>query len=111
MSYEERNLLSVGYKNAVMSRREAWRKLSDIQEREEYNRDPKKESKGVELVKDYKKTIEDELDDLCDGALTLLMQILIPSASGKDNLEARVFFMKMKGDYYRYGCEFKVNER
>jgi 14-3-3 protein epsilon len=111
LSYEERNLLSVGYKNAVASRRAAWRTLSDIQEREEYNREPKKENKNVDLVKWYKAKIEDELDFLCDEALALLIKTLIPNAVGKDNLEARVFYMKMKGDYYRYGAEFKKDQR
>lgn len=112
LSYEERNLLSVGYKNSVASRRAAWRTLSDIQEKEEYNKDPKKENKNVELVKWYKQKIEKELDDLCDEALTLLIKILIPNTSAKDQqLEARVFYLKMKGDYYRYGCEFKTGDK
>jgi len=68
----------------VASRRAAWRTLSDIQEKEEYNKDPKKENKNVELVKWYKQKIEKELDDLCDEALTLLIKILIPNTSAKD---------------------------
>lgn len=36
MSNEERNLLSVAYKNSVGSRRTAWRTISAIQNKEEY---------------------------------------------------------------------------
>ena len=36
MSNEERNLLSVAYKNAVGARRTAWRTISAIQSKEEY---------------------------------------------------------------------------
>ena len=36
LSNEERNLLSVAYKNAVGSRRTAWRTISAIQSKEEY---------------------------------------------------------------------------
>lgn len=35
LSIEERNLLSVAYKNSVGSRRTAWRALSSIEQREE----------------------------------------------------------------------------
>lgn len=36
LSNEERNLLSVAYKNSVGSRRTAWRTISAIQNKEEY---------------------------------------------------------------------------
>ena len=36
LSNEERNLLSVAYKNSVGSRRTAWRTISAIQQKEEY---------------------------------------------------------------------------
>jgi len=36
LSNEERNLLSVAYKNAVGTRRAAWRTISAIQDKEEY---------------------------------------------------------------------------
>ena len=35
LSIEERNLLSVAYKNSVGSRRTAWRALSSIEQKEE----------------------------------------------------------------------------
>lgn len=111
LSSEERNLLSVGYKNTVASRRAAWRTLSDIQEQEEYNKSTKGDKTNVALCKWYKEQIEKELDMYCDDILELLKTILIPNATGKDNCEARVFYMKMKGDYFRYGCEFKTGDR
>jgi len=45
LSNEERNLLSVAYKNSVGSRRAAWRTISAIQNREAY-----KGSKHIELI-------------------------------------------------------------
>lgn len=80
MSSEERNLLSVGYKNTVASRRAAWRTLSDIQEQEDYNKSTKGDNKNVQLVKWYKDKIESELDSYCDDILKLLMEVLIPNA-------------------------------
>ena len=64
------------------------------------------------LVKWYKAKIEDELDALCEEVLGLLAKTLIPGASNKKDLvEAKVFYMKMKGDYLRYNCEFKSGDK
>jgi 14-3-3 protein epsilon len=45
LSIEERNLLSVAYKNSVGSRRTAWRAISSIEQKEE--------SKGLSLFHFY----------------------------------------------------------
>ena len=102
LSTEERNLLSVAYKNSVGSRRAAWRTISAIQNKEEY-----KGSKHLELIKWYRKTIENELHDLCQSCLNLLKDTLIRKA---EQPEAIVFYKKMRGDYYRYLCEFTSGE-
>ncbi|KAL9261498.1 14-3-3-like protein, partial [Drosera capensis] len=68
LTVEERNLLSVAYKN------------------------------------EYRGKIEAELSKICDGILGLLESNLISSAS---SAESKVFYLKMKGDYYRYLAEFK----
>jgi 14-3-3 protein epsilon len=53
---EERNLLSVAYKNSIGSRRTAWRAISSIEQKEE-----SKNSRHLPLIKEYKKKLEDEL--------------------------------------------------
>ena len=53
-------MLSVAYKNYVGQRRAAWRTISAIQNREEY-----KGSKNLELIKWYRKKIENELNLIC----------------------------------------------
>ena len=100
----ERNLLSVGYKNTVASRRAAWRTLSDIQETEDFKKSKGDDKNGDQLVKWYKEKIQDELQNYCTEILDLLTgpEGLIAKQQGK---EAAVFFKKMKGDYYRYLCE------
>ena len=67
LSVEERNLLSVAYKNSVGSRRTAWRAISSIEQKEE-----SKGSKYIQLLKDYKKKIETELNSFCNDILELL---------------------------------------
>ncbi|XP_039055492.1 14-3-3-like protein [Hibiscus syriacus] len=101
LSVEERNLLSVAYKNVIGARRASWRIVSSIEQKEE--------SRGnedhVDAIRDYRAKIESELSSICDGILKLLDSRLIPSASAKDS---KVFYLKMKGDYHRYLAEFKA---
>ncbi|XP_051126904.1 14-3-3-like protein GF14 kappa [Andrographis paniculata] len=103
LSVEERNLLSVAYKNVIGSLRAAWRIVSSIEQREESRRN----HGHVSLVKGYRSKIEAELSQICAQILKLLADHLIPLASSS---ESKVFYMKMKGDYHRYMAEFKVGD-
>lgn len=103
LTVEERNLLSVAYKNVIGSVRAAWRIVSSIEQKEE----SRKNEEHVSLVKEYRGKVENELTEVCAGILKLLESNLVPSASTG---ESRVFYLKMKGDYYRYLAEFKVGD-
>ena len=72
LSEEERNLLSVAYKNSVGSRRSAWRALSSIEERQSGDVDKTK------LISDYRTKVEKELDKFCYDILTLIDEFLVP---------------------------------
>jgi len=98
LSIEERNLLSVAYKNSVGSRRTAWRAISSIEQKEE-----SKGSKHLNLLRDYKKKIETELNKFCNDILSLIENNLVKNATQP---ESKVFFLKMKGDYHRYISEY-----
>eukprot|EP00347_Sterkiella_histriomuscorum_P003614 403363612 len=104
LSLEERNILSVAFKNVVGTRRAAWRVLSSIEKKE----NNKGNTSNVEKVKYYKSQIEEELTRVCQDILALLEQHLIPKCLQE---EAQVFFQKMKGDYYRYIAEYAVAEK
>ncbi|OIW14549.1 hypothetical protein TanjilG_14936 [Lupinus angustifolius] len=101
LTVEERNLLSVAYKNVIGSLRAAWRIVSSIEMKEE----GRKNDEHVVLVKDYRSKVENELSNVCDSILKLLDDNLIPSATLS---ESQVFYLKMKGDYHRYLAEFKI---
>ncbi|XP_022102077.1 14-3-3 protein beta/alpha-1-like [Acanthaster planci] len=96
---EERNLLSVAYKNVIGARRSAWRTISSEEQKFKDKGDEKKEK----LAKEYRVEIEAELSETCQEILTVLDEHLIKKA--KEN-EAKVFYRKMKGDYFRYLAEF-----
>jgi len=100
LSVEERNLLSVAYKNAVGSRRAAWRIISSVHEKEK----SKQNTEQAQWATEYCNKVESELQKICDTILALLDGNLIGKASGG---ESKVFYQKMKADYYRYIAEFK----
>jgi len=93
----------VAYKNVIGSRRAAWRIISSVKDKEE----SKGNKKNVTLIGDYTKKVEKELSDICSEVIKLLKDNLIPKAEGA---EARVFYHKMVGDYYRYLAEFSSGE-
>merc|ERR1712224_1147361 len=99
MSVEERNLISVAYKNAVGSRRAAWRIISSVEQKET----SKGNTENAGHAKEYRQTVEKELDEICQKILDLLDKNLIPKASTG---ESKVFYQKMKADYYRYIAEY-----
>merc|ERR1711972_267058 len=103
LSVEERNLLSVAYKNAVGSRRAAWRIITSVEAKEK----TKGNESNAKWAKECCGTVEKELQTICDQILGLLDSNLIPKASGG---ESKVFYQKMKADYYRYIAEFSSGD-
>jgi len=99
LSNEERNLLSVAYKNVVGARRSSWRVISSIEQKTEGS------ERKQQMAKEYREKVESELREICNDVLGLLDKFLIPKAS---NAESKVFYLKMKGDYYRYLAEVAI---
>lgn len=100
LSNEERNLLSVAYKNVVGARRSSWRVISSIEAKSTDG------EKKCQMAKDYRQKIEQELTDICTEVLDLLDSNLIPKSKGSTSPgESEVFYLKMKGDYFRYLAE------
>lgn len=101
LTVEERNLLSVAYKNVIGARRASWRIISSIEQKEE----SRGNDEHVVSIKEYRAKVEAELTKICDSILRLLDSHLIPSSTTG---ESKVFYLKMKGDYHRYLAEFKT---
>eukprot|EP00071_Canis_lupus_P052053 XP_536594.2 14-3-3 protein theta-like [Canis lupus familiaris] len=96
LSNEERSLLSVAYKNVVGGRRSAWRVSSSIEQKTDTS------DKKLQLIKDCREKVESELRSICTTTLELLDKYLTANAT---NPESKVFYLKMKGDYFRYLAE------
>jgi len=104
LSVEERNLLSVAYKNAVGSRRAAWRIITSVEQKEK----TKGNEGNAAWAKEYCSKVSAELDEICQTILGLLDTNLI---AGATTGESKVFYQKMKADYYRYIAEYTEGDK
>lgn len=127
LNLEERNLLSLAYKNVIGTRRASWRLvvtlLNELQEKVENAKvqtdsAPEKVPEGttegiaqaqhdIQIVEPLKRKIEGELTEISSSVLDLLTTKLIPKAQ---DVEVKVFYYKMVGDYYRYLSEFSERD-
>ena len=101
LSNDERNLLSVAFKNLISSQRSGIRTISAIEQNKKY------EKYGAALG-EYKKKIEDILFMNCESIMTIIKTDIISKA---DDQEAKAFFLKMIGDYCRYIAENAKGDR
>lgn len=85
LSLEERDLLSVAFKNATAARRLSWRIIAGSEQNEF-------ESSRREISKSYRHQIEGELLAICQLVVTLLDEHLIPASN--DN-SSKIFYYKM----------------
>ena len=94
LSVEEGNLLSVAYKNELGQHRSSWRSFGTIEEKYPVH---------IPLLKEYKKKIEKVIIDSYTEIIFLLDQNLFSNNLAPS--EQKIFFLKMKGDYYRFIAE------
>ena len=95
VSSDERNLLSVAFKNLISSKRAACRTIAAIEQNPKY-------SKYADALTAYKQSIENKLNEDCKTVIRVINEkVLAKDCSG----ESKAFFVKMVGDYYRYIAE------
>ena len=92
---DERNLLSVAFKNLISSKRAACRTISAIEQNPKY-------TKFNAALLAYKTKIETQLMADCQKVIDMINSRVL---SGECSDEAKAFFVKMVGDYYRYIAE------
>jgi 14-3-3 protein epsilon len=133
LTSQERALLSTGYKNTISKLRKTWRTVS-IKEEEHSKRNVRligrhlieneiggeQEMKQMAAVKFYREMIEEKIEKKCLEILSLLNQLINPTIYSSNSLEwmliksttleIQVFYLKLRGDYFRYLCEFSSNE-
>ncbi|KAF4718276.1 hypothetical protein FOZ63_001807, partial [Perkinsus olseni] len=114
LSTEERALFNAAFKNAVGARRQAWRALTMLEQKEKLRGETVEKS-----IKAFRAVIEEEIRILCYKILDLLTKgtrcsplpytqrpcsEVLPLATGA---ESKVFLHKLHGDYCRYLTEFE----
>ena len=92
---DERNLLSVAFKNLISSKRAACRTISAIEQNPKY-------AKFNGALLEYKTKIETQLQADCQKIIDMINNRVL---NGECADEAKAFFVKMVGDYYRYIAE------
>jgi 14-3-3 protein epsilon len=102
LSSDARNLLSVAYKALTGSRRNALRTVGAFLEDESIKAVPERVAKLTEL----RDRLLTELDNYCKDLIALVDSKLLPAAV---DATTKVFYEKLKADYYRYSVEFKAN--
>jgi len=116
---EERNFLSVAFKNVVGSRRSAWRIINTVAQ--------KQEGSIAAQATVYKEKIAEEIRGYCNDVIVgvklkyniyysylcvfkqyiigKLLEVIEDPRNDDTKDEQYVFYVKMKGDYYRYLSE------
>lgn len=101
LSTDERNLLSVAFKNLVSQQRTAIRTIAAIEQNAKY-------AKFSGPMGAYKKKIEEELYKNCEEIISIIRADVLAKATDP---EGRAFFLKMIGDYCRYIAESAKESR
>lgn len=97
LTKDEKNAFYNSFKFIINSKRCAWQSANYMEEKE-------KDEERKTMIKNYKNILENEIYDICKNVITLINNFLM----NKTILdESKIFFLKMKGDYYRYLCEFQ----
>eukprot|EP00347_Sterkiella_histriomuscorum_P003582 403363735 len=103
LTVEERNILCLAYKNAVGTRRIAWRAASAVTKLQKYS-DYQNESSA------YRKKLEEEVVNMCKDMIKLA-KTLCTRAKKDGNTESQIYYHKLQGDYLRYVAEVGDGER
>ncbi len=99
LNSDERNLLSIAYKNSISSERAALRTILAYQAKEA----KKSSSNFITYIQEYRTQVENEFKEKKKKIIKTIDDKLIPLANETD---AKVFYVKMKGDYNRYIAEY-----
>ncbi len=97
LSKDERNIFYNSYKYIINSKRCELRCTNLLEEKEKRH-----SSQYIPLVTNFKNILESEITETCRNVINLINNYLLKRSLSD---ESKIFYLKMKGDYYRYLCE------
>lgn len=102
-SPEERELLSFGLFQLINTKRNSLHKVMAYETKER-----KKENSGYLLyLQEYRREIEADLTAVCQKIITTIDSLFFKKA---ENVEAKIYYKKLKADIYRYMSEYAKDE-
>lgn len=101
VSMDVKNLLSVGFKNLISAQRSAYKTVQAIEQNKKY-------AEYSSNCAEYKAKISKELESNCQKVINIVKDKCFPKASED---EAKVFYLKMIADYYRYTAETATGDK
>jgi len=100
---EERNLFSIAFNNFTFKCRNNIRTLTGIEFKEKCSN----QSQYLPYILEYKRKIVDDFKRMCDYLISIIDSYLLNRTK---DIENKIFYLKMKGDYNRYMAEFAQGE-
>lgn len=100
ISDDERNLLSLSYKNIISSKRHSIRTIISLENKEKVTKESNKSI--LEYMNLYKRRLIDDLIKTCEEISTFIETNLVPFSIDDSS---KAFYFKLIGDYNRYICE------
>jgi hypothetical protein len=98
---QERRMFLIAFKTCVGARRKAWRTLK-AKEAQMETSDPL-----LPHLRLYRAEVEAELEEACGDLLACTRTLLESASSRRADTYETVFFLKLRGDYWRYLCEIR----
>ncbi|CAL8086509.1 unnamed protein product [Calicophoron daubneyi] len=99
---EERNLFSIGFKNFMAPKRNALKVVTAAVQQAE-----NESSFMLPYYKKFRDEIQKEMRDLSHKMIGLIESVLVKQETPAD---AKVFYLKLKADYFRYLAEFEEGD-
>jgi 14-3-3 protein epsilon len=103
LSLKEREFLTYGYINYISAKRKALHIIMAYETKEKKNEN----SLFIIYIQEYRRKIETEITQSCQRICYILDSLLIKKA---ENIEAKIFYRKLKGDLNRYVAEYAKDD-
>ena len=110
MNRDERNFFTASCKNSISNYRSAIRTVLTYENREK----KKHNSPYLSYIKEYRNIVENVFYEKCHEIIKFVEEYIVKKDNFEDyDVEGKVYFFKMLGDYHKYLCEcdtFKTKE-